>query len=46
MDKVILDQQYLLNMLREVMENGENCTFNTVQEIMDYLVKQLQVAKV
>lgn len=46
MEKVILDQQYLLQMLREVMENGENCTFNSVQEIMDYLKKQLQVAKV
>ena len=46
MEKVILDQQYLLKMLNVAMENGENCTFNTVQEIMDYLVKQLQVAKV
>lgn len=46
MKEVVLDQQYLLKMLREAMENGENCTFNNVQEIMEYLIKHLEVAKV
>lgn len=45
MDKVILDQQYLLQMLNVVMENGENSIFNNVQDIIDYLVSQLKLVE-
>lgn len=42
MEKVVVDQQYLLQMLTVVMENGENKTFEEVNEIIQYLVSQLK----
>lgn len=38
----MLDQQYLLQVLSKVVENGENRTFDDVTEIINYMVSQLK----
>lgn len=42
MEKLMLDQQYLLQVLSRLVEKEENRNFDDVTEIVNYLVSQLK----